>query len=165
MTPELQERLQAGAKPFNGTVVATYDEPELSLVLEMLRFAVTRLSGESEQVAIFADWHEHDGFLTSPTQITWSDFAARLSDTESLYQSRSADDYVRIAIFPMTFDWLLRYNIQDSEPGHDDAWCSFDFTCSPDSPSFDLIDQLRSKWGGYLDLSEGKDFFDGSYSG
>lgn len=165
MTPELQQRWQTRAKPFDGTVVATCDEPTLDLVLDMLRFAAARLYTESEQIAVITDWHEHDGFLSQPTQTTWNEFAARLSNIESLYQSRSSDEYVRIALFPNSFEWLLRYSIQDSEQDHDDAWCDFDFSCTPGSPSFELVSQLHSKWVGYTDVLPAKEFFDNSYGG
>jgi hypothetical protein len=165
VTPELQQRWQKGARPFDGMVVATCDEPELTAVLEMLLFAFERLRIESQDISVIADWHDHDGFLTQPTQTTWNEIATRLSHTESLYQSRNSDDYVRIALFPHSFEWLLRYHIQDSEQGYGEAWCDFDFSCTPESPSYNLIGQLHSKWSGYTDVSPAKQFFDNSYGG
>lgn len=165
MTPELQQRWQSGVRPFDGMVVATCDEPTLADVLEILLFVFERLRNQNHNISVIADWHEHDGFLTHPTRTTWDEIATRLSSTESFYQSRNIDDYVRIALFPDSLEWLLRYNIEDTEQDYSDAWCDLDFSCTPESPSHSLINELNSNWPGYTDVSPAKKFFDSSYGG
>jgi hypothetical protein len=164
VSPELQRRWKSGEAPFDGMVVATCDEPGLAVFLEILSFAVERLRQESRDLSIIADWHEHDGFLTNPIRTTWSEFATRLSSPESLYQSRDSDDYVRIGLFPDSFEWLLRYNIEDAEQDCD-AWCDFDFSCTAKSPFSSLISELNANWPGYTDVSQARQFFDNSYGG
>ena len=84
-----------------------------------------------------------------------------LSTTESLSSSRDDDAYVRIALYPETYEWLLRYNI-DSMDGE---WCDFDFSADLDSPAAALIEKISANWPGHTDISESKFFFDNSYGG
>ncbi|MDZ4657660.1 MAG: hypothetical protein SH868_08780 [Bythopirellula sp.] len=166
MTPELQRRWQTGIAPFDGTVVvAICDEPILTIVLEMLYLAFERLRHERNNIWIFSDWHEHDGFVMKPKQISWNEFAARLSNPKSLYESRDSDEEVRIALFPDSFEWLLRYNIEDAEENYLNAWCELDYSCTPNSHDFGLVTELNSKWPGYTNLSNAKRYFDNSYGG
>ncbi|WP_428303775.1 hypothetical protein [Lacipirellula sp.] len=165
MTPELQRRWQTATAPFDGMVVATCDEHELGILQEMLLLAGGRLQGAFPDVYVSDDWHEHGGFLTEPTLIAWEELLERFSSPLAVYDSRHRDVEVRVAIFPSSYEWLLRYCIEDSEPDYRDACGDFDFTCSPESPAHGLVSQIHAKWPGYTDVMPAKKFFDRSYGG
>lgn len=165
MTPELQRRWQAAAAPFDGVVVATCDELQLSILQEMLLLAAGELQGAFPDVYVSDDWHEHDGFLTEPSPIDWEELLERFSSPFALYDSRHRDEEVRVAIFPSSCDWLLRYCIQDSEPDYRDSLCDFDFTCSPESPACGLASQINATWPTRTNVTPAKEFFDAAYGG
>ncbi|BBO33551.1 hypothetical protein [Lacipirellula parvula] len=165
MTPELQRRWQAASAPFDGMVVTTCDEHGPSILQEMLLLAAGRLQGAFPDVYVSDDWHEHDGFLTEPSPIAWEELLERFASPRALYDSRHQDEHVRVAIFPSSHDWLLRYCIEDSEPDYRDACCDFDFTCSPESPAYGLASQINATWPGYTNVMPAKEFFDRSYGG
>jgi hypothetical protein len=165
VTPELHQHWRTGTTPFDGTVVATYDDPTLTDVLDIMRIAVEGLRHDEGEIWIYSDWHEHDGFMTSPKQISWNEFATRLSNPKTLYDSRDSDEYVRIGLYPASFSWLLRYNIDDNDKEFINAWCSLDFACTPGAPAFKVINEINLRWPGFTDLLPAKEFFDNSYGG
>ena len=165
MTPELQRRWQAATAPFDGVVVATCDDPELSILQEMLLLATGELKGAFPDVYVSDDWHEHDGFLTEPVRITWAELLERFASPLDLYDSRHRDEDVRVAIFPSSYEWLLRYCIADSEHDYRVSFWNLDFTCSPKSAADGLASQINATWPGYIDVMPAKEFFDRSYGG
>ncbi|MEX0716734.1 MAG: hypothetical protein WD066_09110 [Planctomycetaceae bacterium] len=165
MTPELERRWKAGRAPFDGSTVARCDEPDLGVVREALWFACEALREWYPIIHVFADWHEHDGFVTQPRAASWEEVFSWLASAESLYASRDDDDLVRVAIFPASFDWLLRYDIEGADDDWRAAWCDFDFTATPAASAFPLVAELHSRWPGYTDISPAKAFFDDSYGG
>jgi hypothetical protein len=165
LTPELLHRWQSAAAPFDGFVVATCDEPDLMTIWEMLSFVCVGLQQCYPEIWCFSDWHEHDGFVVEPSLTTWQSFLTRIATPEALYESRDADDYVRIALFPNSFDWLLRYNIESLKGDYHAAWCNLDFSSTPNAPSAGLVQKFHAQWPGYSDVSAAKPFFDNSYGG
>jgi hypothetical protein len=166
VTPELERRWKIGAAPFDGSIVASCDEPDLNILHDALSFACAALRDSYPSISVFPDWHEHDGFEVTPKPGDWSAILASLSSARALYDSRDPDHAVRVAIVADSFDWLLRYNIDDEEENdYLTAWCDFDFTCTPQASVAGLVHDLHSKWPGYTDVSAAKLFFDRSYGG
>lgn len=165
MTPELQRRWQTATAPFDGVVVATCDDSKLTVLQEMLLLAAGQLQGAFPDVYVSDDWHEHDGFLTEPSPIGWEELLERFSSPLALYDSRHRDEEVRVAIFPGSCEWLLRYSIQDAESDYRDAFCDFDFTCSPASPACGLASEINATWPGCTSVTPAKEFFDAACAG
>jgi hypothetical protein len=114
----------------------------------------------------FHDWHEHDGIVTPSATTTWQGLESDIEDSKSLYYSRDGDDYVRIAYFPPSLEWLLRYNIDDADSSEwSDAWCAFDFSCTPTVPAAGLIRAIKEAWPGNCDVLRACDYFDNAYGG
>ncbi|MAG94452.1 MAG: hypothetical protein CMJ48_11980 [Planctomycetaceae bacterium] len=165
MTPELNRRWMSGRAPFDGSIVVSCDDPELSLVRDALSFACEHLRSNDPNIFVFRDWHEHDGYVVEPQIGNWDDFASQLSTTISLYESRDFDVSVRVAVAPESFDWLLRYNIEDADRDYRDAVCDVDFCCSPRTSVSGLVEKLHSKWPEHMAVSAAKACFDHSYGG
>lgn len=166
MTPELQDRWKSERAPFDGMTVVGRDEPDLNVLLAVLSFACSVLQSDYPTISVFPDWHEHDGFVLKPKRGDWATVLASLANTRALYESRDSDDSVRVAIFPESFEWLLRYNIDDDETNdHLSAWCDFDFTCTPGASVADLVHELHAKWPEHTNVSYAKSFFNESYGG
>lgn len=161
MTPELTERWKSAKAPFNGITVATCDEPGPDILQEMLHFCMEALSPKYQTILLNHDWHEHDGFVNDAELFDWKHFSQITESIESLIASRNNEPEVRIAIFPASFEWLLRYNLDDD----DEMWCDFDFSADPSSSAADLVGRISAKWPGYTDNSNSKEFFDHSFGG
>jgi hypothetical protein len=165
VTPELARRWKVRLAPFDGSTVASCDEPDLNVVREVLSFACEVLRDSYPSIYLFSDWHEHDGFITQPRPGSWAEVFSWLASADSLYASREGDDFVRVAVFPASLDWLLRYNIEDTDDHYSSASCDFDFTATPAASVFALVTELHSRWPGHTDISRAKLYFDNSYGG
>ena len=166
MTPELQGKWKLGLAPFDGTTVASCDDPTLQNLREVLICCVDFLLPSYPTIFLNHDWHEHDGFLTGAESYSWEAFLSVLSSERALFDSRDDDTYVRIAVFPESFEWLIRYNIE-SDPSKDfsESWSDFDLSASPESAAFQLLDRIRTTWSGYMDSANSMEFFHNSYGG
>lgn len=166
MTPELQRRWQASHPPFDGSTVVTCDDPTTDDVLEMLQVIGAQLTNRYPTLLGFDDWHEHDGFLTEPTPATWETTIANWSDIQTLHKSCHDDDYVRIALFSPTFDWLLRFDLHSSDSSAiEDAWPYLDFTASRNTIAADVIASITQRWPGYTCISPAAAHFQSCYAG
>jgi hypothetical protein len=102
----------------------------------------------------FDDWHEHDGYATERSPVTFQELYAVLESDELFYQSRHQDDYVYYAVYPDSMDFLLRYNLldEDKELGqYPDIWGDFSFT----GYDFDLW-EISKRLRDYRDIAIGK---------
>jgi len=143
MTPELEIRLERSLPPFDGDCV--HNEDELSLI--QLRIILVSVIGELENdgvaVFLFDDWHEHDGFIVDAQPTTWVRIKEMAGSDLRLFDSRHVDFGVRVAIFPSSFEWLLRFNIDDEvEADHRTATCDFDLTVASNSKAIGHFDTV-----------------------
>lgn len=166
MTPELQDRWQRAAPPFDGRTFATCDEPTVSDVLDMLRFIVPSVAANSDRLFRFVDWHGHDGFITEPTLVDLATILLDLRSPETFIKSVSDDDYVLTAIYSDSYDWLLRYGITYSDGvSLENAWASVDLTIAAEHHPTQVIGLLRERWAGYLDEHTATAWFRNVYGG
>ena len=166
MTPELEARWRAGEAPFDDRALVTVDDLDLTELLEILRVAVETLQPGYPGLFTYRDWHEHDGYITIPERCQWSTLSSSLESAEALYAGRDQDEFVRIAFYPPTFEWLLRFNIDDADSAIPaDAWCSFDFSCTRKSTSDALLASVHSQWHARTKLVSAREHFDKSYGG
>jgi hypothetical protein len=175
MTPELLERWQEVAAPFDGTAVTTCNEPDIGTLRAILMYLHRSLqngsrgspgSAGSRVVFTYSDWHEHDGFVVSPVASTWESVSAVTESPKTLYLSRDDDDSVRCGLYPESFEWLLRYNIDDEdESDFTTAWCDLYFSCTPACSHFGLVADLHARWPGYTRVVSAKEYFDLAHGG
>lgn len=167
MTPELQNRFLARIAPFDGRTISLCDDPTPEDVLAALQRVASVLGIHYRTILRFDDWHEHDGFLTNPIVIDWTQQTECWSNLDSWFKSSPDDDYVRTAIYSPTFDWLLRCGLNKSNESDalDNAWPYLDFTAASNShanQAFDTINQLLS---GYTCLHSPITHFQACYAG
>ena len=166
MTPQLQQRLDEALPPFDGSCVHSVGDLTLSQLRELLAAAASLLSSSYPAIQSFHDWHEHDGFIVEPQPDSWDVIDSAIATDRRLFDSRDDDFEVRIAFFPPTFDWLLRYNIdQDDESYYNTATCDFDLSVAKNISKSGLIDDLLTRHPNVLTQCESQLWFKSNYGG
>ena len=146
MTPELERRRVARERPFDGETVAL-SGIDLELLREVLAFACARLGSSHPRIFLSHDWHEHDRLLTPARPLAWEDLLRSVSSVSALYSGRDDDWGVCLAVHPESFEWLLRFNVDEDDP--DDprtATGDLDFSCTPDGENAGLVAELQARW-------------------
>ena len=129
MTPDLQQRLDSTLHPFDGSCVHDVGDLTLPYLRELLSVTASLLSSSYPVIQSFHDWHEHDGYTIEPNPASWDAINLAITTDRTLFDSRDDDFGVRIAFYPPTFDWLLRYNIdEDDESDYNTAVCDYDLS-------------------------------------
>ena len=166
MTPELQQRLDSTMPPFDGSCIHSAGNLTLSQLRALLAVAFSSLSPSSPAIHSLRDWHEHDGYIVEPKPDSWDSINSAIANDRVLFQSRDDDVYVRTAFYPPTFDWLLRYNIdQEYESDYNTATCDFDLSLAKDTNSTGLIDDLLTRFPDALTQCESQPWFKANYGG
>jgi hypothetical protein len=159
MDKTLQDRWQTNRAPFDGKTV---HPPDLLRIEELREFlipvvrALKAVSGDNKILKL-ADWHEHDGYVTSPEATTWSEVEAWVASTASLYEARNTDAYVRVGIYPESLDWYFRLYVMDKDedaelyPG---IWGNFDLSAQEQ-----LFDKIKWPVTTKLERTNSVDFF------
>lgn len=160
MTPEHERRPRSKRAPFDGSTVAAFDDLDLATLRTFLILSADRLESSFQHIMVYPDWHEHDGYITDPGRTTWSEVRSLLRDDRSLFKGRDPDDLVKIAWFPDSYEWLLRFNI-DADDGNDitAANCAFDFSSPATSAAAPLLEGLTARWPGSLGAVSPDEFF------
>jgi hypothetical protein len=166
MTPALQNRWQSRLSPFNGTTISIVDDPTPDDVLLTLRTMADWLRQRYPTILQFDDWHEHDGFLTEPKAIDWVSVDCYFRDLQSWKSVSPDDDYVRMAIFPPSFDWLIRCGLASTDiESVDESWPYLDFTVAANSNVSELIRIIEDDLPGYTSIDFAARHFNACYAG
>ena len=165
MTPELHDRWHRDAAPFDGCTASLTGDTSWDVSLLILRTIGESLAQHASCVLRFADWHEHDGFVTLPETTTVSDLIAGWETRDSFCDVVPQDEYVSMAAYPPAFEWLLRFGATDIDAPPDDVWPHLDFTASASSYAYDLLNTLLERWPGYLERFDASDYFRAGYGG
>lgn len=166
MTPDLQNRLDSSMAPFDGSCVHNDDELTLAQLREILTSAIIELSSKYPAIELFHDWHEHDGFIVDSKPTSWDVLRSAIQTDRTLFDSRDDEFDVRIAVFPTSYDWLLRYNVdQDDESDYNTATCDFDLSVAKHTEISNVVDFSRSKFSGLLVQQESGSWFKSNYGG
>ena len=111
MNEELERRWRSDTLPFDGHTLATEDGVP---ALDVRRFLIKAIEclepihGSSKLYKI-DDWHEHDGFVTSATPVTWSELRSWLASDQRLFIARSGEVDVYVGIYPEDYSFYLRF--------------------------------------------------------
>ncbi len=166
MTPQLQRRLDSTLPPFDGSCIHSVGDLSLTELRELLVATASALSPLFPTIHSYHDWHEHDGFILDSKTDSWNAVNSAILTDRTLFDSRDDDFEVRIAIFPPTFDWLLRYNIdQDDESKYNTATCHFDLSVAKNRDDSGLIDDLLARHPNLLAKCETQPWFKLNYGG
>lgn len=160
MTPDLEKRWKAGDKPFDGKVVTSSTDSSMETILKVMQIFLEEVVTPSEEIFIFDDWHEHDGFITESKKISVENLASKIADSDALKASTNGEYEVRTSVYSTSNDWLMRWCI-DLE---DNAYCDFEFCCSKSfgSRALDLMYSINPS---ELNQSLAKEYFDRAYGG
>jgi len=112
---ELNRRWLSSEPPFDGVTIHTPDfvpVSELRLLLLPVLDVLTARFGDSLLLRN-ADWHEHDGYVSSSSPISWSEIHSLLASDKALLAACESDTYVRLAVFPEDREFLLRIYVPD----------------------------------------------------
>ncbi|MDB4759713.1 hypothetical protein OAG34_00720 [bacterium] len=165
MTPELQERLDSVSPPFDGVCIHSVGDLTLSQLRELLASTASVLVTCYPVIHSFHDWHEHDGYIVEPKPDSWDIINSAIANEPTLFELRDDDFEVRIAFFPPSFDWLLRYNIdQDDQSDYNNATCDFDLSVAKNKQS-GMIDDLLTRYPNVLTQCESQPWFKSNYGG
>lgn len=164
MTQEMEHRWKTSVSPFNGETLATTDLVPIAELRSMLLALVAELEQRlpDAELLCYDDWHSHDGYITNSKPIGWRTVAAWFASDEDLYQARNADAFVRIALHPVDYSFLLRFHIpdRDEDPAYPGVWGDFDLT----GPS-GLLADFQASFGPHIAITSAKAFFDNNYAG
>ena len=166
MTPDLQNRLENSMPPFDGSCVRNDDELTLAQLRVVLAAAVRALSPKYPTIESFHDWHEHDGFIVESKSESWETLRAAIQTDRTLFDSREDDFDVRIAVYPTSYDWLLRYNVdQDDESDYNTATCDFDLSVARQTEISEVPGLLLSNFPSLIVEDESHSWFKSNYGG
>ena len=166
MTPELQHRLDSVLAPFDGVCIHSVGDLTLSQLRELLAATGSVLATSYPVIHSYHDWHEHDGYIVDPKPVSWDIIHSAIANDRTLFDSRDDDFEVRIAFVPPTFDWLLRYNIdQDDESNYNTAICDFDLSVAKNNDQSGMVDDLLMRHPNVLAQCESQPWFKSNYGG
>jgi hypothetical protein len=166
MTPELQQRLDSELPPFDGACIHSVGDLTLPQLRELLAATASALATSYPVIHSYHDWHEHDGYIVEPRPDSWDMINSAIVNDRTLFDSCDDDFEVRIAFFPPTFDWLLRYNIdQDDESDYNTATCDFDLSFAKNNNQSGMIDDLLARYPNVLTQCESQPWFESNYGG
>ncbi|MCA9215384.1 MAG: hypothetical protein KDB27_20105 [Planctomycetales bacterium] len=165
MTPELQQRVDSKLPPFDGACVHSVVGLTLFQLRELLAVTAKLLVLSYPVIRSYHDWHEHDGYIVEPNPDSWDTITSAIASDRTLFESRDDDFEVRFAFFPPSFDWLLRYNIdQDDESDVSTATCDFDLSVAKNNQS-GIINHLLMRYPDALAQCESHLWFISNYGG
>ncbi|MCP5095479.1 MAG: hypothetical protein GY943_08000 [Chloroflexi bacterium] len=130
MDSKLESLWRSNSHPFDGNCLYLNDlvaidrlRPFLRSILKILKPVVN-----DQQICKFADWHEHDGYVTSSENTSIRDLEKAMLSDDTFYASRHGDTFVRWAFYPTNLAFLLRYYILDKDEDHlyPGIWGTFD---------------------------------------
>jgi hypothetical protein len=166
MTPELQQRLDSKLPPFDSSCIHSIGDLTLSHLRELLVTSASLLSPSYPDIQSFHDWHEHDGYIVEPKPDSWHAINSTFVTNRKLFDSRDDDFYVRIAFYPPSFDWLLRYNIdQEDELDYNTATCDYDLSVAEHLAASGLVDDLLAQFPNVLTRCKSQPWFISNYGG
>jgi hypothetical protein len=157
----LERACSRASKSFDGFTLFPKDLLPLTELASALAATVDFLQTKfpAAELLRHADWHEHDGFITSSAASSWAEVSMIVASPDSLYASRVGEDFVRLGIYERTGSFYLRIWVPDEDddpeqyPGR---WGSFDL-----SSSHNLVNQVASSLTiPGLETSEAKSYFE-----
>jgi hypothetical protein len=153
-------------QPFNGTCIYNPESLNLSQLRDVLAAASLLLSAKYKDIHSFYDWHEHDGYIVDSKTDSWATINAAIENELALFGSRDEGYGVRIAFYPATFDWLLRYNVdQVDESDYRSATCDFDLSIAGGTDWSCVADSLFDRFADLLATTESLVWFTRNYGG
>jgi hypothetical protein len=161
MDAALQHAWLSSSPPFNGVTLRTEDLVRLERLSQLLSTAIVFLREEFGDASLLqhADWHEHDGYITSSAATDWNALANLVASPETLYEQRRGEDFVRIGVYEGRGGFYLRIWVpedNDDPEEYPGRWGSFDVSAA--EPVVVRLNRALGSAG--LVLSNAKPYFD-----
>ncbi len=166
MDEKLQHAWHTADQPFAGNTLHLADLVPLDRLSLLLSAVVSALRRTHETASLLrlADWHEHDGYVTSAHSITWQELEVIASSAAALYEQRPGDDFVRLGFYETTGAFFLRVWVLDEDDDRDSypgKWGNLDLSASEALLQIVAASVPSEK----LLLSPAKKYFDERFSG
>jgi|GEM_PF-2836816 len=112
------------------------------------------------------DWHNQDGYITHPSPSEWGELKHTVSSDGALYNLRGKDFDVYLAYFSESFDFILRFRINDvfDDPRLSGISGIMDITSS-DEVLKQIEKSLPENFKDKCKKEESKKYFDRNYGG
>lgn len=164
----LFDQWRAASPPFDGLVLSHGDDLPVAVLRNAVRVTVTGLKqhyGELDLVAV-NDWHEHDGVVLPGRATTWRALEGALKSDAALFAASDGDDYVYRAFYPSSGDFLLRFDILESDSTMLNSRSRGRFDLSAPAPVLQaIVGQLDDGLREEISMENAKQYFDGRYAG
>lgn len=173
MDAELDRRWRVQLPPFTGATLTHRDYVPIRIARTCaLRLALLMgLDTGQSTICCIYDWHEHDGYVSQASVLSWTAMERHLSSDELLISVCPDDTYVRLAYVTGSCDFYLRIHVprnDERSPGHGigpmvtDSMALLDITCSDC-----MVDTIREVLLGsgmtHIEVHSAGHFFDSSY--
>ena len=115
MNEILHRAWKSGSFPFNQDILYFPEPLSFKEFQTFLEVVVSCLSDsfEGKKLLRLEDWHNQDGYITHPTPAEWGDLKSTVSSDGALYNLRGRDFDVYLAYFPESFEFILRFRVND----------------------------------------------------
>jgi hypothetical protein len=139
MDEYLDQAWKDAEPPFDGETVSNRSPltlRQLGSVRETIVAVVEKQYGRGMKLLSMADSHERDGFRQEATAIELIDLRRMIGTDDRLRQTRTGEPGVYRAVYPVSAEWLLRWQIDDA------GECQFTFSTN-DTDAAAMADVLR----------------------
>jgi hypothetical protein len=115
MTQQLALRLKNGLSPFDGKTLSM-ELVSIANIRHQLELAFKELYRVSSDLELVQnqDWHWHDGYINRAETVTWQEVLGWTESVEDVMRGWCAEDHCHRAVYPKTFEWVLRYSLDES---------------------------------------------------
>ena len=113
MSPELTDLLKERKRPFNGRTLYSSEWAIKDAREALTEFFNTVRRDDENEFWLNHDWWAHDKFIMGQSKVQFSKIMKWLESDLSFMNSCDKDFAVSIAIYPLDYSWLVRYNIDD----------------------------------------------------
>lgn len=141
----MERRWRRGEAPFDGVTLAPEAWVPLPLLSRMVSSVVGTLRREHPgPLHTLLDWHEHDGWLTAATPVTWGELAAAIERPEAwTHTFAGGDTWVYRAYFPEDRSFYVRFYASNEDGPAAGEWSgTFDLT-GPSELVESVLNRLR----------------------
>lgn len=114
MSPELTTLFQNNESPFNGKTAFAYDWPISDVRSALKEFLIEVRKGGEDYFWINHDWWAHDKFMMAQNKIHFDQIMLKFNSDLDFMNSCDRDFAVSIAIYPVSYSWMVRFNIDES---------------------------------------------------
>jgi len=159
MTEELFTLLNKEASPFNGQMVNSCEDTSIENLKRVFNYFYENFHDTDQIIYTFDCWHEHDGFITNKSEISWQELTKIFANENSLRSFSITDEEVRKTIFSKSHKWLFRWCLDEEDHAYNDFEACFSNELTEHSSM--LLKELKEG----IAIQNTLEYFKSSYGG